>query len=145
MGELILTKAKELFFSYGLKSVSMDDLARTAGVSKKTIYQSFSDKNELVQKIVEDLTHCHHRLFTSCCIQSADAVDEVLKQSSTPFDTWASVNPGFFFELEKFFPDVWRKLDRYKNGALLPGIRKNLERGIAENNYRSNIHISARR
>ena len=78
MGEWIVTKARELFFSYGLRSVSMDDVARQAGISKKTIYLSFADKAELVHTIVDDLITCHHRLFSDCQVTAADAVDEVL-------------------------------------------------------------------
>ena len=141
MGELIVAKARELFFSYGLRSVSMDDVARQAGISKKTIYQSFADKAELVHTIVEDLIACHHRLFCDCQVTAADAVDEVLKQSSAPFDTWAVVTPGFFYELEKFFPAVWQKLEQHKQTVLLPGIVQNLERGKKEGLYRDDLPV----
>jgi AcrR family transcriptional regulator len=142
MGELIVTKARELFFSYGLKSVSMDDVARQAGISKKTIYQSFSDKAELVHTIVNELVACHHRLFGDCQVTASDAIDEVLKQSATPFDTWAAVTPGFFYELQKFFPEVWRKLEHHKQNVLLPGIIANLERGKREDVYRDNLPVA---
>ena len=142
MGELILTKAKELFFSYGLKSVSMDDLAKMAGVSKKTIYQFFTDKNELVNRIVDELIACHHQLFSGCQCEAKDAIQEVLMQSNEPFDTWASVNQTFFFELEKSLPEAWAKLEQHKQKVLLPGIMKNLERGIGENLYREDIDVA---
>jgi AcrR family transcriptional regulator len=121
----------------------MDDLARNAGVSKKTIYQFFSDKNELINMIVRELAGCHHQLFLSCRANSKDAIDEVLQQSATPFDTWASVNPGFFYELEKFFPQAWKQLEQHKTKVLQPAIRKNLERGMAENIYRQDLHIDS--
>lgn len=140
MDELILAKARELFFSHGLKSVSMDDLARMAGISKKTIYQSFSDKNELVNTIVDDLIQCHHHRFTLCQEKAKDPVDEVLQQSCAPFETWSSVNPGFFFELEKFFPQVWQKLEAHREKVLLPGILRNLEKGKAEGYYRGDLN-----
>jgi AcrR family transcriptional regulator len=142
MDEMILTKAKELFFSYGLKSVSMDDLAKMAGVSKKTIYQFFTDKNELVSRIVDDLMACHHKLVHGCQCEAKDAVKEVLMQSNKPFNTWASVNQAFFFELEKSFPEAWTKLEQYKQKVLFPGITKNLERGIGENLYRQDIDVA---
>ena len=59
----IKEKAKELFFYYGLKGVSMDDIARKAGVSKRTIYEFFEDKNELVDEIVHDLMRSYRNLF----------------------------------------------------------------------------------
>ena len=142
MGELILNKAKELFFSYGLKSVSMDDLAKMAGVSKKTIYQFFTDKNELVNRIVDEMIACHYNLFSNCQCKAKDAVEEVLLQANEPFDTWASVNQTFFFELEKSFPEAWAKLEQHKQNFLLPGIMKNLERGIQENVYREDIDVA---
>ncbi|MDB5205005.1 MAG: hypothetical protein JWR72_80 [Flavisolibacter sp.] len=141
MGELILTKARELFFSYGLKSVSMDDLAKGAGVSKKTIYQAFSDKNELVNKIVNDLVNCHHQLLRKSEGEARDAIEEVLMQSNASFDTWASVNQAFFFELEKSFPDAWAKVEQHKQKILMPGIFKNLQRGIEENLYREDLDV----
>jgi AcrR family transcriptional regulator len=141
MGEVILKKAKELFFSYGLKSVSMDDLAKQAGISKKTIYQVYADKNELINKIVEDLIHCHHRLLEECRGTAKDAVDEVLKQASRSSDTWAMVNQTFFFELEKSFPEAWQKLEQHKQKVLLPGIIKNLEKGVDEELYRDDVDV----
>ncbi|HEY1023109.1 MAG TPA: TetR/AcrR family transcriptional regulator [Flavisolibacter sp.] len=142
MGELILTKARELFFSYGLRSVSMDDLAKLAGISKKTIYQSFEDKAALVNRIVEDLIACHHQLFTTCQAEASDAIDEVFRQSNAPFETWASVTPGFFYELEKFFPEAWKKLEAHRDTVMKPGIVKNLQRGQAEGLYREEMNLA---
>lgn len=137
MGELILAKAKELFFSYGLKSVSMDDLAKQAGISKKTIYQFYSDKDELINTIVDDLVQCHAGQLRNCQQNSKDVVDEVLKQSSETFYTWAAVNQAFFFELEKSFPDTWHKLEQHKIRVVRPAVVSNLEKGIGENIYRN--------
>lgn len=142
MGELILTKARELFFSYGLKSVSMDDLARLSGVSKKTIYQFFSDKADLIHHLVDELIGCHQQRFRHCQLTANDAVDEVLKQSHEPFETWAAVSRTFFYELEKSFPDAWTKLVEHRQNVLLPGIRKNLKRGVDEGLYRSEMDLS---
>jgi AcrR family transcriptional regulator len=142
MGELILSKAKELFFSYGLKSVSMDDLAKQAGISKKTIYHFYADKAELINTIVDDLIQCNSHLLVECKVNAKDAVDEVLQQSSKSFDTWMAVNQTFFFELEKSFPQAWQKLQQHKLNVFGPGIVKNLKRGMKENLYRDDLNIS---
>lgn len=141
MGELILTKAKELFFSYGVKSVSMDDLAKLSGVSKKTIYQCFADKAELINQIVEDLIQCHHEQFLACKATANDAVEEVMMQSDEPFATWASVNQSFFFELEKSVPQAWKKIEEHRKEVYLPGVIQNLKRGIKEGLYREDLDI----
>lgn len=142
MDELIQAKAKELFFSYGFRSISMDELAKKTGISKKTIYQFYSDKNELINKVVDDLMQSHYQLLNECLGRAHDAVEEVLLQSEGPFNTLASVNQTFFFELHKSIPQAWTKLEQHKQKVLLPGIMKNLERGIQENLYRANMDVA---
>ena len=138
MTELV-TKARNLFFSYGLKSVSMDDLARMSCTSKKTIYQHVADKNELVDRVVEDLIRCHKEAMDQSGEAAKDAVHELVLKSRVPFVTLASINWNFFYELEKFFPAAWQKLIAHRQQVMLPSIIKNLERGIAEGLYREGL------
>lgn len=142
MGEAVLQKAKELFFAYGLKSISMDDLAKQAGISKKTIYQTVADKQELVGKVVDELIQCHKGTLATSCIASANAIEEVVNLSCIPFDTLAVININFFYELEKFFPVEWKKLLEHKQKTMQPTIVKNLKRGIAEGLYREDLNIA---
>lgn len=139
MEELILSKSKALFLSYGLKSVTLDDVAKLAGVSKKTIYRYFPDKKALVTAIVEALIECHKQRLKQCRAKAKDAVEEVLLQSGIPFTTWTSASPRFFNELEKFFPHAWEKLEHYKQEFLIPAITKNLEKGKKMGHYRSEL------
>lgn len=92
MGELILAKAKELFLSYGLKSVSMDDLARQAGISQKTICQFYPGKDRLGNGIVDDFVTCHTRLLHECRHNSitADKREKLLhKHLKNNHETWS--------------------------------------------------------
>lgn len=141
MEEMILAKAKELFLSYGLKSITMDDVAKSAGVSKKTIYQFFEDRNELLKAIVDDLIDQHSKLFTQCQEQADNAIHEVLLQATIPFNVWATVHPGFFFELEKSLPELWKRLELHREKILFPGILANLEKGKTEHLYRVDIDV----
>lgn len=139
MEEVIISKAKELFFSYGLKSVSMDDLARKAGTSKKMIYQLVADKNELVDKVVADFVGCHLEALERSRAEARNAVEEVILRCRLPFGTLASVNRSFFYELEKFFPAAWAKVVAHRQQVVLPAIIGNLERGVAEGDYREGL------
>ena len=100
MKELIKEKARELFFSYGLKSVSMDEIAKKAGVSKRTIYEFFEDKTELVNEIVQDLVRSYSKLFKTSQSTAQNAIDEVIKQDDELIEIWTKIRPGFFIELE---------------------------------------------
>ena len=139
MEELILEKAKDLFFSYGLKGVSMDDVAKYAGISKKTIYKVFEDKTQIVQRLVSDLLLCHRQLLKQSFEQAKDAVDEVCRSTQAPLSKIADVNPCFFYELEKSFPTIWQLIEEYKRKVLVPSIIQNLEKGLDEGVYRQDI------
>src|SRR4249920_3091839 len=89
--ESIKEKARELFFSYGIKSVSMDDIAKMAGVSKRTIYEFFEDKNELVNEIVQDLVRSYSDLFRSSQSTAQNAIDEVIKQDDELLGIWTKI------------------------------------------------------
>lgn len=136
---MIINKARDLFFTYGLKSVSMDDLARKSGTSKKTIYQLVADKNELVDKVVDDLVRCHAESLEQCTAEARNAVEEVVLRGRVPFITLASVNRNFFYELEKFFPAAWAKLAAHRQQVMVPAIIENLERGVKEGYYRDGL------
>src|SRR5687767_12394813 len=127
MKELIKEKAGELFFSYGLKSVSMDEIAKKAGVSKRTIYEFFEDKTELVNEIVQDLVRSYSKLFKTSQSTAQNAIDEVIKQDDELLEIWTKVRPGFFMELERTFPEIAELLDQYKL-IILKGIIANLRR-----------------
>jgi AcrR family transcriptional regulator len=139
MEAVIIDKAKDLFFRYGLKSVSMDDLAKNAGISKKTIYQSFADKEELVMRIVEDLVACHHRAMAVSVRLSKDAVEEVVRLSNMAFNEISGISIGFFYELEKAFPETWQLLMQHRKNTVQPLIVRNIERGIMEKFYRPDL------
>lgn len=139
MKELIINKARDLFFSYGLKSVSMDDLARRSGTSKKTIYQLVADKSELVDKVVDNLVRGHAETLGQCRAEARNAVEEVVFRGRVPFVTLASVSRNFFYELERFFPAAWARLVAHRQQVMVPAIIENLERGVKEGYYREDL------
>ena len=141
MEERILNKARELFFSFGIRSVTMDDIAREMGVSKKTIYQFYADKSSLVTKVIGDLVSCHNTQVEAYFQNSENAVHEVVLQTGAIAEIIQSIKPGVFFELQKYFPDTWRLIDGHRSDCVLQGILKNLHRGIREGIYREDLDL----
>ena len=141
ISERIKAMAKELFFSYGLKSVSMDDLARLSGVSKKTIYQYYEDKEVLVHAVVMDKIQLHERLLGSSQSIANEAIDEIIMWDTELFGIWTDINHRFFYEVEKYYPEAWLELEYYslKMRNLIIG---NLEWGKKEGLYRNDINIA---
>lgn len=142
MEERILSKAKELFFSYGIKSVTMDDIAKEMGVSKKTIYQVFTDKNEIVEKVIGNLIKDHGDKIVLCSEQADNAIHEVALQTQILINILHSLKPGIFFEVQKYFPDTWQAIHGHRYDCMLPGIINNLTRGVKEGLYRHDLDIN---
>ncbi|RZK51297.1 MAG: TetR/AcrR family transcriptional regulator [Pedobacter sp.] len=139
--EYIVEEADKLFCQYGFKSVTMDDIAKHLGISKKTIYQHFSDKNELVNILIEDRLNCQECLTQESAKNADNAVEEIFYSLVSMNQSLANMNPKMFYDLQKYHPQAWIFFKEFKEKALGKSIRKNLERGIAEGVYRDDIKI----
>ena len=141
MKERIQQKARELFMRYGFRSVTMDEIAGQLGISKKTVYQFFEDKDGLVEAVMQkEMDYMH----TECLRQlheSDNAIEEVFKDMDCMEEVIDSMNPQIIFDLEKFYPKTFEKFKKHKNTFLLDIIKKNLQRGITEDLYRNDINI----
>jgi AcrR family transcriptional regulator len=137
----ILNKARDLFFCYGLKSVSMDDLAKEAGVSKKTIYQLVADKADLVMKVATHLLQSYTEEMEQCFTTAQNAVEEVALQTDLSFAPLASIRYSFFYDMEKFFPQAWQLVIHNRQQHLVPNILRNLNRGMEEGVYRQDLDL----
>ena len=141
ISERIKAMAKKQFFSYGLKSVSMDDLARMSGVSKKTIYQYYENKDVLVYAVVMDQIQLHERLLSSYQSIANEAIDEVLMWDTQLFEIWTNIHHRFFYEVRKYYPEALLELKDYSL-KMRNFIIGNLEWGKKEGLYRNDINIA---
>lgn len=144
--ERILVKAHELFMRYGIRSVSMDDIATNLGMSKKTIYQFFADKDELVDAIMDVEIVKMQNDCLSCGIRARDAVDEIFLTMEQILEQFSQMNPMVLYDMEKFHHRAYQKIMKHKHDFILKIISNNLERGKAEGLYRPelNVEIMAR-
>jgi AcrR family transcriptional regulator len=137
----IRDKAKEMFMRYGIRSVSMDDIATQLGMSKKTIYQYFTDKNDLVDMVVDGDVQEMRMDCAGCSSAAKDAVEEIFLTIERVTEQFRNINPVIIYDLEKFHVRSYQRWMEYKNKFLLKIIRENLERGITEGLYRPEIDI----
>jgi AcrR family transcriptional regulator len=139
--ERILQEAHDLFMQYGLKSVSMDDLSRKLGISKKTIYLHFSDKDALVKSVVERVLTTNTKLHIEERTKSINAIHEeflIIELMGTLFKT---MNPSILFDMQKYYPDAFVYFLQHKNNIIKGMIRENLQRGLEEGLYREEINL----
>ena len=120
----------------------MDDISRNMGVSKKTIYQFYADKKEIVEKVICNLVTGHGIKIQSLREESENAIQEVILQTGAMLEIFQTLKPALLFEVKKNFPATWLLVDTHKTDGVYRGITLNLERGIKEGLYRPEIDIS---
>jgi len=137
----ILEQVTVLFMQYGIRSLTMDDIARHLGMSKKTLYQSFSDKADLVLQGIQ--AHMDQEVTAICKIQqqSDNAIEEMFLIAQHASAHLQSMHPSILFDLEKYYPAAFKKFNEYKTQIIMSCIAKNLEVGIKQGLYRKNINI----
>ena len=140
-GERIKHTAHELFMQFGLKSVSMDDIATKLGMSKKTIYQYYADKDALVDDVIKSvLEHSE-----ACCDidkkRADNAVHEIFLAMDFIMEVFRTMNPSLLFDMQKYYPTAYLKFAKHKNDYLFGIIKQNLKRGIEEGLYREDLNV----
>jgi AcrR family transcriptional regulator len=136
----ILTGAWELFMRYGIRSVSMDDVARHLSVSKKTLYHYFADKDEIVTMVSTFHIAANHKQYEALRMSAKNAIDELVKISVCLKKDFQSMNPSLLFDLHKFHPTAWNAWLSHKQNDIRQSIIRNMTQGIEEGCYRPEIN-----
>lgn len=135
----ILHASVDLFRQYGFKTITMDDIARKSGISKKTLYQHFANKNEVV---VESIGWYQCRISDMCIEQltnAENAVEGMVRIMSMLDQIYRQINPTALLELERFYPDGYKKFRENLLNKDVAVMKKNMQQGIEEGTYRNDI------
>ncbi|MDZ4793108.1 MAG: TetR/AcrR family transcriptional regulator [Bacteroidota bacterium] len=139
--ERIAFKAEELFMQYGIRSVSMDDIANNLGMSKKTLYQYFADKDELVEAVVDAHINVVEGDCLNCRKEATDAIHEIFLTMEHIMEEFSNMNPMLVYDLEKFHFKAYQRFKNYKDKFLLQIIRNNIEWGMKDELYRADLNV----
>ncbi len=137
--EKILVEAEILFMKFGVRSVSMDDIARHLAVSKKTLYQHFADKDELVTLMAKRHMSQDKVAFDAIKKESKNAIDELVKISELLKRDLQDMNPCLLFDLQKFHAKAWSFWLDYRDNYVRQSVVRNLKQGMEEGFYRPDI------
>ncbi|MCW5912565.1 MAG: TetR/AcrR family transcriptional regulator [Cyclobacteriaceae bacterium] len=135
----ILEGAEALFMKYGIRSVTMDDIARHLAVSKKTLYQHFADKEDLVYKMSETFLERAFNQYDAIAHSSKNSIEELSKISVCMRRDMEHMNPSMLFDLQKYHPRAWNLWSRYKGKVISESIMRNIRRGIEDGYFRPEI------
>jgi TetR/AcrR family transcriptional regulator, cholesterol catabolism regulator len=137
--EKIQKGAEELFMRYGVRSISMDDIARHLTVSKKTLYQHFADKEDIVTVTCKAHLDRSADEFQSIRKTSKNAIEELVQLSVCLKRNMQDMNPSLLFDLQKYHPKAWRVWLNHKNKFIRETVVRNLKQGMQEGYFRSEL------
>jgi AcrR family transcriptional regulator len=135
----ILSVAVESFSQFGFKTITMDDLARKAGISKKTLYQHFASKSEAVEAAMKWHGERLDALLLEQMANAENAVEGMVRVNAILANMYRQINPIALLELERFFPSAWQRFREKLMTKDIAKIRDNIVRGMAEGLYRADM------
>ncbi len=135
----ILAGAEGLFLRYGFKSITMDDIARELGISKKTLYQFFEDKNMLVDETVSRHIDQEINACKEICQTIENPIEFMLTITDSFGDIKKQINQSILFDLKKYFKPTWDKLNKFRVEFIYNQVLENIKRGKAIGIYHADL------
>ncbi len=136
----LVGKALEIYMRFGVKSVTMDEMARQLGVSKKTLYIHVKDKNDLVEQCMLLMHEREQEHIASIISETENAIEQMMGISQFIVGQLKKVHPSIFFDLEKYHPQVTQMMQCHKDEFVCGCIEQNLVNGMKQGFYRENLN-----
>ncbi len=138
---MILEKTVELFYEFGIRNLNMDDISRSLGISKKTLYQYVKNKEDLIEKLFYYDELKWNIEFAKVNPKELNAIEILLKASMTVYEEMGKLSPKLKFELKKYYEPIFNQFMVRKQNQIFNQISKNIQKGIREGLYRSDVNV----
>lgn len=139
MREQIMQKAATLFTQFSVRSITMDEIAGSMGISKKTLYTWFTDKNELVEMVYTTPLQQLEKDCTAIIQKATNAIHETFLVYHSVKPTITLMNDTLLHDLQKYHHAAFQRYAAFKKGFLFPLLLNNIKRGQSEQLYRPQI------
>ena len=137
----LVEKVSALYLTYGIRSVTMDDVAKHLGISKKTLYAIVKDKDQLVRLVVDSQIEIHKRQDNDLKTKNISALEEMLFVFKWVSELLRNMNPSYQYDMNKYYPDLSSEFINFKEKQLYDNIKENLRKGKREGIYRQEINV----
>jgi len=135
----IIEKTADLHFKYGIKNVSMDQIAKDLGISKKTIYTHFSNKTELVERTVDYIFDKIQSQIDKICLMKLNPYEELFLVRNIVKEMLAKSDVSPHYQLKKYYPAVAKSLEERKFKSVMECLEHNLKKGIKNGYYKEDL------
>lgn len=132
----IMDCALGMFSKYGIRSVTMDDVAKELGMSKKTLYKYFENKADLVHKSIRARFEEIQKSLIEIHLNAANAIDELIEVDEVVGKVMRNQNPSLRFQLQKYYPETFREVFEGRHDMLSAMVQENIESGKRDGLYR---------
>jgi AcrR family transcriptional regulator len=137
--KVILSKVRELYTKYGIKGITMDDVAKELGISKKTLYQHVTDKDDLVGKYIDNEIELRLKQICECFKIGYNAIEELFEISLFMNKLMKEQNPVTEHDLKKYYPEHFQRIVKVRREGMFSYILQNLKKGKNEGLYREDM------
>ncbi|WP_417874892.1 TetR/AcrR family transcriptional regulator [Xanthomarina gelatinilytica] len=136
----IVEQSLKLFFNYGIQHITMDDIAEKCGVSKKTIYKYFENKDDLLHQIIELQVKELKEVINKNQLKKINALEELNLFFKYINGLSRNISATFGKELKKYHSSIFIKVIKYKKTIILPFVLQNIKKGKEEGLYKKNLN-----
>jgi AcrR family transcriptional regulator len=136
----ILERILSMFMRYGIRSITMDDIARELGISKKTLYHDFEDKTSLINRVIGFGMIQSRKFLEEVNRSEINAIEEIFLVNGRIHKERSRYSPTFYYDLKRYYPETYRRWINDKRQNMYDLIVGNLQKGKREGFYRQEIH-----
>jgi AcrR family transcriptional regulator len=140
MKERILTASEQLFWKYGIRSVTMEDIAKGLGISKKTIYQHFTDKEDILYQVIQQKVDADMTEMNCMAVETANPIEELMMVMEMMRKNQHEVNPSLIIDIKRYYPQAFGLFRRHMDQHIMKSILENIQKGVSQGLYRSDIN-----
>jgi AcrR family transcriptional regulator len=136
----ILDHVSKLYHRYGIKSITMDDVARNLGISKKTLYEHFRDKKDLVGQVLQSEYNQGCQVFDALEHRNLNAIEELFEIYSLINSQVQEYNPSMEYDIRKYYPELHSHIRSARRKMLFDNSIRNMLKGKKEGLFRKNLN-----
>jgi len=137
--QALLMKSRELFMKHGVKSLTMDEIAKQMGMSKKTIYQFVNNKSDLINLTMKEYLEDERKLMEVILKKSGNSIDEMIAMIEYWLQIVREFNATTLYDVQRYYPETWKMYNDYRFNFMLGLIKVNLQNGVKEGYYREDM------
>ncbi len=138
----IIDRSRELFLRYGIKSITMDDLSKEMGISKKTLYHFVDNKADLIGQVMEDYIQKEKEMMEQLHAQAGNALEELFLMARYIYQMLQQMPATMIYDLKKYYGDTWKKVEVLHREHAYRTIRGNLDWGVSQGLYRQELNTN---